>query len=33
MNLYHALNEIIDYIEEHLKEDISYKKLARVFRC
>ncbi len=30
MNLYHALNEIIDYIEEHLKEEISYQKLAKV---
>lgn len=29
MNLYHALNEMIAYIEKHLTEDISYAKLAQ----
>lgn len=29
MNIYRNLNEIIEYIEEHLEEDIDYNKLAR----
>lgn len=29
MNLSHALNEMITYIEEHLTENISYTKLAQ----
>lgn len=28
MNVYHALNEIIEYIEQHLTDEISYSKLA-----
>ena len=33
LNLYHALNEMITYIEQNLEQDISYTKLARLFRC
>lgn len=29
MNIYHALNGIIDYIEQHLTDKISYSKLAK----
>lgn len=30
MNIYHAINEIILYIENHLDEQISYQKLAKI---
>ncbi|MBQ4583355.1 MAG: hypothetical protein IJA94_00455 [Bacilli bacterium] len=29
MNIYKSLNEIINYIEDHLEEKIDYKKLAK----
>lgn len=29
MNIYHSLNELIDYIEQNLDQDISYSKLAQ----
>ena len=30
MNIYKSLNEVIEYIEKHLEEDISYNDLARI---
>ncbi len=30
MNIYKALNEVIEYIEEHLEEKIEYRKLAQI---
>lgn len=30
MNIYSNLNEMIDYIEDNLKEDIDYKTLAKI---
>lgn len=30
MNIYSNLSEMIDYIEDNLKEDIDYKKLAKI---
>lgn len=30
MNIYKSLNEIINYIEDHLEEKIDYKKLAKM---
>ena len=30
MNIYHSLNEITAYIEEHLEDEISYSALARI---
>lgn len=29
MNIYHSLNEVISYIEQHLTENISYAKLSQ----
>lgn len=33
VNLYEGLNQITDYIEQHLEEDISYSTLARFLGC
>lgn len=30
MNVYQQLNQMIDYIEEHLTEEISYERLAQI---
>lgn len=30
MNIYKTINEIIDYIENHLEEEIDYNKLAKI---
>lgn len=30
MNIYHELNKMIEYIEEHLDNDISYNKLSQM---
>lgn len=30
MNIYKSLNEVIEYIEKHLEEDISYNDLAKI---
>ena len=30
MNLYKSLNEIIEYIENNLENEIEYEKLARI---
>lgn len=33
MNLYEGLNQVTDYIEKHLEEEISYSTLARFLGC
>lgn len=30
MNIYHQLNEMLDYIENHLEEKIEFKELAKI---
>ena len=30
MNTYHNMNEMIEYIEKHLNENIEYKDLAKI---
>ena len=30
MNIYHLLNEMLDYIETHLEEKIEFKQLAKI---
>ncbi|MCH5166579.1 MAG: AraC family transcriptional regulator [Erysipelotrichales bacterium] len=30
MNIFEAINKVTDYIEEHLEEEISYKKLGKL---
>ena len=30
MNIYNNLNDMIEFIEDNLKEDIDYKKLAKI---
>lgn len=30
MNIYHSLNKMLDYIEEHLEDKIDFKELAKI---
>jgi len=33
MNIYHVLNECINYIEEHLENEIDYQHISKMFGC